>query len=194
VNTWSDVADILRQEHSDGHLLHQVFEAAGDAMPLLEELSVTGNYRTRLVRLPDEMWCLWHLRRLHIVNITIVHASEVLTKLTALTSLVILWDSKLQRDCHDEPQTPLPPGMSALRGLRELRVSCHRQRMLPLALPSLALLQLDCAPPAKTEARPASLSSLTVIMLRHGNWPRFAAAGAYARPQAYSPAGPLPLV
>ena len=115
-------------------------------MPALEELSVTGNYRTRLDRLPDEMWCLWNLRRLHVENITIVHASEVITKLTALTSLVILWDSKLQRDSSDEPQTPLPAGMSALTSLRELRVTCHRQRMLPLALPSLALLQLDCAP------------------------------------------------
>ena len=92
----------------------------------------------------------------------IVRASEVLTKLTALESLVILWDKKLRRDCHDKQQTPLPAGMHALRGLLELRVTCYTQRMRPLALPSLELLQLDDAPSATSELRHALQSSSTL--------------------------------
>ena len=134
-----------------------VFRAAS-ALTRLQELSVTGSTGSSVVELPEEMSRLTRLRRLQVREISIMRTSHVLTALTALQLLDLRRESELH--IHGPmPLNPLPPGMHALRSLRELRVTCNHQPVPPLALPALTVLELD-APSFFAEVRQQSIVEL----------------------------------
>jgi len=131
----------LATEHEDGPVHWEVFDAAA-ALTQLEELYITGGSRTKVQRLPDGMSRLQRLRTLQVHGIRML-ASRVLNTLTSLQRLEMLLPGD-QLPMHDPRlQNPLPPGMHALRSLRDLRVTCCWQPMPALALPQLTELLLD---------------------------------------------------
>jgi len=132
----------------------QIFDI-GAALMQLTSLSVNGACRTWVMELPSNMSRLVVLRHLDIRGVVIHWLSPTLTTLTSLRRLVLLWDSPRPMasgfstrlasmgGSMDVPPVQLPTGMSALRNLVDLRLSCYNRLLRPQALPALQHLHLD---------------------------------------------------
>ena len=115
-----------RSSHCRGPLVCGLFIVASGALPRLQKLRIDGGLRTRVPSLPDTMSRHTMLRHLEVQHVRIADTCEVVRALTALTWLDLRWGDGLPEDAPDLPN-PLPTGIDALRGLRELRVTCNNK-------------------------------------------------------------------